>query len=156
MAIWSILQDKPIWVWPLLVLLILIGLRARRTRSVPTVIYYFLPLLGLITLGNVLRLPNLVLIRGAFGGAYVVGVVLGYRVQLRYLIAKEGRRVTLKGERLTLINILILFGLSFAIGIISITAPDIYSHTGFLVCYAVLGGVVAGSFAGRALRIGIA
>jgi len=151
--LWSTIQEKPLWIWPLLVLLILIGLRARRTHSVPAIIYYFLPLIGLLTLGNVIPLPNPTLVWTVFPLAYFTGAVLGYRWQGDYLISKEGKLVTLRGEKFTLINILILFGLSFFIGSVSNNAPDLYNHAGFIILFCLSGGQISGSFVGRAIRI---
>lgn len=151
--LWTSIVAKPVWVWPVLLLLILIGLRARRDRVVPVFIYYFLPLLGFITARNVAQLSDPVLAWGVFGGAYLCGVYLGDRVQKRFLVSKSGKLVTLKGERITLINILILFSLSFASGAIRDAMPELFASTGFVVGSCLVGGLVSGSFAGRAIRI---
>lgn len=151
--VWSSIVAKPVWVWPVLLLLVLIGLRARRDRVVPVFVYYFLPLLGLITARNVAQLTEPLLAWGTFGTAYLCGVYLGDQVQQRFLVSKSGKLVTLKGEKITLINILILFSLSFASGAIRDAMPDLFASTGFIVGSCLVGGVVSGSFAGRAIRI---
>ncbi len=97
----------------MLVLVIPICLRATKTRSVPAVIYYILPLIGLIPLRNMIPLPNPSLVWAVFPLAYFTGVFLGYWLQRTYLISKEGGQVTLTDERFTLVSILTLFGFSF-------------------------------------------
>lgn len=153
MLLWSTIQESPLWIWPLLALMILIGLRARQTRSVPVIIYYLIPVIGLMTLGNVMPLPNPFLVWSVFPLAYFTGVLLGYRWQRDYLISREGNLVTLKGEGFTLISVVILFGLSFFTTSVSVNAPDLYSHAGFIILFCLSGGQVSGSFAGRAIRI---
>lgn len=46
----------PIWVFPLFLLLLILGLRASKTRRVPIAVIYALPLLGILTLNNIVSL----------------------------------------------------------------------------------------------------
>jgi hypothetical protein len=42
--------ETPIWVWPLFILLLVLGLRARPERAVPVGLFYGLPFLGISVL----------------------------------------------------------------------------------------------------------
>ena len=52
----AIITETPVWVWPLFLLLLAVGLRARHERFVPVGLFYGLPLLGLSALNAVLGL----------------------------------------------------------------------------------------------------
>lgn len=52
----AIFAAAPVWVWPLLALLLTLGLNAMRSRSTPALPFYALPLLGLLSLRSVLSL----------------------------------------------------------------------------------------------------
>ena len=87
----QIFTNAPIWVWPLFVLLVVLGLRARKTRRVPVIVMYFLPLFVISTLRNVSGLPggNVVWILFAFG--YLSGIWAGNRLQKRWILDRDGR-----------------------------------------------------------------
>jgi len=53
-----ILTSAPLWVWPLLAVLILVGWRSRQERTIPLAIVYLLPAIGLLTLPALLALPH--------------------------------------------------------------------------------------------------
>ena len=53
----QVMTGAPLWVWPLLVVLVMGGARARRNRWVPVGMVYALPLLGVLGPRTVLSLP---------------------------------------------------------------------------------------------------
>jgi len=53
----QIFTGAPIWVWPFLVVLIIIGMRARRDRKASAFLIYAMPLLGILALRSTNALP---------------------------------------------------------------------------------------------------
>jgi hypothetical protein len=69
----QLITGAPVWVWPLCVVLVLVGLRARRERLAPAGLIYALPLLGLMAVRSVMALPAAGAIWLVFGLAYALG-----------------------------------------------------------------------------------
>ena len=122
----GIITGAPIWVWPLLALLVFIGLRARRTRKAPVGLVYALPLLGALALRSTAALPADGWIWLVFAAAYVSGGWGGYLLQQGWLLGREGRMVRLAGENLTLAVMMLVFWANFAGGFLRAVAPGIY------------------------------
>ena len=147
------LTKAPLWVWPLLVLLLVVGLRAARPRETSLAPYLFLPLLGGITLNTLAHLPAPFLVWGSWLLAYGLGTASGYALQRRWLVTRAGWRVTLRGEWLTLLVVLTIFGAGFATGVLRAIAPDAIGATAFLILFSAVTGLCAGSFLGRSLQL---
>ena len=47
-TVWGIWNNAPFWVWPLLAVLLTIGIWATRTRNTSLISFYVLPFLALI------------------------------------------------------------------------------------------------------------
>lgn len=149
----GILQGAPIWVWPLLVLLVVVGLRATKTREVPVWLAYATPLLGLISINRLVDLPNPALVWSVYAIGYAAGLAAGYALQRRWLISKQGGRLKLEGEWVTFTTMMLLFSMSFVGGIVSDINAGLYGSFGFIVVYTGLIAIASGSFLGRALRL---
>ena len=80
----ELITQTPIWVWPLFILLVVLGLRARRERLVPLAMFYALPLLGFSALNAVIGLAAGPSIWVIFAVAYGAGIYGGYLVQRSY------------------------------------------------------------------------
>lgn len=116
-------------------------------------LFYGLPFLGISALSAVAGLGAGPLVWGAFLLAYIVGVRGGYLVQRKWLLGREGRRVRLAGESLTLSMMMLVFGASFVGGFLQSAAPAVYDSVWFGVIFAAVLGVSSGSFTGRAVRV---
>lgn len=149
----GILTGAPIWVWPLFVLLLWVGLRASRARETPVLPMVLLPLMGLLSLNAVNGLSPEPVVWVGFAAAWLAGSVFGMRYQPARILARAPRRVTLHGEWLTLTVIMVIFWMNFVGGIFAAVAPDVYASTGFHLVFAVIAGLASGSFAGRAVAI---
>ncbi len=143
--------NVPIWVLPLLLLLLVLGLRASRTRKVPIAVIYALPLLGILTLRNIVLLdaPHWIWLWAAF--AYGTGVFFGMRWQKRWIIARSGHMLDVKGEWVTLTAMMIIFIAGFVNGTLTATMPDLTKSTIFLLFFTLLTFAPAGQFLGRAI-----
>ena len=148
-----ILTGAPIWVWPLLALLVFIGLRATQPRTFPAWPLYFLPLLGLLPVNAVNGLSPAPMIWVAFLCAYGAGVAFGYWFQARVVVSKTAKDVSSRGEYVTLIALMVVFWMNFVAGLFQAVAPAMYASSGFHMAFATLAGIAAGSFGGRALRV---
>lgn len=147
----AIISGTPIWVWPLLLLLILIGFRARRSRTAPVALFYLLPLMGILSVRSVSALPAAQTVWIFFGITYFIGGYGGFIFQRKRIISKFQGRVTLKGEWLTLTVLMIIFWMRFAGGMIEAIGPETYASFSFHIVFASLAGLVAGTFIGRAI-----
>jgi hypothetical protein len=148
----TLLTNAPLWVWPLFLLLLVVGLRATRTRRAPLVLILALPLLGVLSLRTLSGLPAPVWGWCVWAGALILGGLVGARLQSRWLIAREGRWVSLRGEWLTLSAMMLLFWSNFATGVLQAVAPSVLVAPGFVAGLAGILGVCAGSFLGRAIQ----
>lgn len=149
----SLITGAPLWVWPLFVVLLLVGLRARRNREAPVVLVYALPLLGVLALRSVYAVGGSGWGWALFALAYGAGAVVGHHLQKRWTLARAGRKVRLAGESMTLVVMMALFWANFVAGVLQAVAPAIIANPWFLVALSVILGGCAGSFAGRTVRV---
>lgn len=147
----QILTAIPLWVLPLFLALLLIGLRARKERSTPVIVLCLLPLLGVLSLMRGLALGPVALAALALG--WTVGVWIGASLQPRWTLARTGSRVHLRGESVTLVTMLTLFAANFAGGMVQGMAPEVASGPVFGLGWGLLAGLLSGSYAGRALAV---
>lgn len=149
----SVISAIPLWVFPLLIGLLWLGRRATRARAVPPLLLYALPLLGLMTLDRAMAMPLAGLALSVLVPAYLLGAVLGYAMQPRWIVARDARKVHLRGEWATMITILGLFCLNFAAGMLTGMAPAFTESPALTLLYAGSAGLLSGSLAGRAIRV---
>lgn len=148
----TILANIPLWVWPLFVLLLVVGLRASKTRRAPLALILALPLLGVLSLRALSALPDPTTVWSLWPLGLLTGTLLGYRLQTRWLISRQGAWVHLRGEWLTLIVTMVIFWSNFATGMARAMAPALVASTPFQAGLALLLGLCAGTFLGRAIR----
>lgn len=149
----GIWQGAPIWVWPLFVVLLVIGFLAMRNRSSSALPYFFYPLFGLSAFNAVTGLAHVPTNWLVFGGGYLIGLVLAFRWQDGLILEKTGLRMQLKGERITLLVLMVIFFSNFVNGVIEAVSPQLREALGFTIVFAGLISVCSGSFTGRALRV---
>jgi len=150
LGIW---QNAPVWVWPLFFVLLAIGFLATRPRDSSIVPYFFYPLFGFAAADGVGSLEHVPLNWIVFGVAYLAGMAVAFRWQDGLILRKEGRRMQLKGERITLLVLMIVFFSNFVNGVMEVVAPLLRETAPFTIAFAALIGLCAGSFSGRALRV---
>lgn len=148
----SFLTNVPVWVWPLLIGLLAVSLRATRTRTAPLLLVYCLPLLGLLSLQTILSLNALTIAITSFAIAYVLGAWIGHAKQACYITEKSSRSVTAKGEWMTLITVMGLFSLNFIHGAVSGMTPETTITALYAAALSGIAGLISGTFIGRAIR----
>jgi hypothetical protein len=150
----GIVNNAPIWVWPLLLVLIVIGLHATRTRITFTPTYCLLPLAGLLALRGMFTIPHPAIAWTSCGLLFLVGCYAGYRWQQTLTMERVGRfKVTIKGEWITLITLMIIFFSNFIDGAVIAINPEIKELTTYTLIFSAIIGLCKGSFVGRALQI---
>lgn len=149
----NIVTGAPIWVWPLLAVLIFLGLRSSRDRNVTTRRYWFVPLFGLLGLVRIETLAHPAVATIVFVGLYLAGAGLGFRLQRRWILKKTDMSVRIKGEWLTLAILLILFATSFVDGALAAIDPAVTDVVSYTILSAAVRGLASGSFLGRAARV---
>ncbi len=149
-GIWT---NAPVWVWPLLVLLVALGLLSMRTRTISIVPFYFLPFIGFLSFRPIAGLAHQPANWITFLAAFALGAALFFGLQKRLKLDKTARRVTLKGEALTLITLMVIFWSNFASGVFDAVAPQAKQAILFSIVFSALIGLCAGSFLGRSFRV---
>lgn len=149
----GILEGAPVWVWPLLGLLLVIGDRASKPRQIPVILFYFLSLLGLIPINGMVSLPFQVTAWSGYAVGFVAGAAGGYVLQGKWLLGRQGKMLSLSGEWFTMLVLMVVFWTNFAGGMMQAIRPETYSTPVFVALFATLVGAASGSFFGRAVKI---
>lgn len=147
------ITGAPVWVWPLFALLVYLGIHSSKERNSSVKSAYFLPLLGLTTINGIIALPNQSLSWSAFLLFYAAFGFATYRLQERWIVSRDGSRVTLAGEWFTFGVLMTQFVTNYADGVTKAVNPDLYTSPTFSVIFASVIGAASGTFLGRALRI---
>lgn len=149
----KLFTEAPIWVWPLFIFIIIIGLRTTKTREIHIGFYYALPLLGLTTISNIFAMPNTLIAAICFFASYLIAAAAAFKLQKQWILNIKQSRVRVAGEWLTFTSLMLIFGLNFIRSILEATNPNIYNSMIFIALFSSIAGLVAGSFLGRSLRI---
>jgi hypothetical protein len=145
------IRNTPIWVWPLLAGLVWYGLRASGLRTTSALAVYCLPLLGLISLREVMAAGGQAML--LWSVAWIFGLAIGYVMQKRWLLEKDGLRVTLQGEWFTMGVLMTIFWLNYSTSVLRVIAPEIYAGPVWQLVFPIVIGLASGSFGGRALMV---
>ncbi|MGB7243716.1 MAG: hypothetical protein WBC93_16735 [Sulfitobacter sp.] len=150
LGIW---QNAPVWIWPLFFILLLIGFLAMRTRNSSIIPYFFYPLFGLSAANAISGLVHVPTSWTVFAVSYLVGVALAFRWQDGLILQKTGWTMRLKGDRITILILMLIFFSNFVNGVVEAVAPQMREMTVFTAIFASVIGMCSGSFTGRALRV---
>jgi len=154
----SVLLKAPIWVWPLLAVLILLGVRSARPRTLSRAAVFVWPVI-MITLS----VNGVVSTYGANAAAweswlcgFVAGIAIGGIFgpgagAVRY--NAQTRRFDVPGSWMPLVLMLMLFCTRFAIGVANARFPQIVGTPGFLATVGLALGTCSGAFAARSIAV---
>jgi uncharacterized membrane protein len=147
-----ILIGAPSWVWLLLGLLIWLGLRNLRQRTMPAWTLAILPAIALVLApARILSAPNLAVSTAVYILVAVAFLWPGQRVGQSIaagFVPAQGR-VTLPGSPFWLLFGLSIFVVNFAFGVASAVRPD-FAHDSLIALAPItIGGALLGFAAGR-------
>lgn len=148
-----ILSKVPIFVWPLFIGLVFVGIVSSRTREVPIALYYGLPFVGLAVLPTLLRLGLSEQVLITFVLAYAMGAALGFKYQKKIFQGAVGSKISIKGEWITMTVVMVIFFSNFVMGFLSATKPDLAADSIFITGFLCIVGICSGTFLGRSLRV---
>lgn len=149
----AIVQNTPVWVWPLLVGLLIVSILATRDRRTPLLMVYTLPLLGFLSLRTVSGFEVGPLVWLAFALGYGLGAWLGWARQGRRTVLKTARFIEQQGEYLTGVTVMTIFLMNFVIGTVTGVAPDLLATLTLPAALSMILGTASGTFGGRALYV---
>lgn len=152
-----ILQGAPLWVWALLALLLFLGVRGLRTRSVPVASLVALPLAFFgLSVSNLLPFDGLAPLRiGVWIAALVFGTIPGWFVvrPQRIAVDRARRRISVPGSVVPLILMLAAFAGGFYFGYLFARYPELKTDPATLVMASTYRGLMSGYFLGQTIRL---
>lgn len=147
----GMVAGTPLWVWPLLAGLILLGVLRSRDRVMPRWRLYTLPLsIGLLALAGLFRSSETVLVSGGMALGLAPGLAAGLLASRADVIRPvAGGKVAVGGEWLSLVLLLCVFALQYANGFVSAMMPQLAADTAWIVSRSAASTVLAGLVIGR-------
>lgn len=152
-----IVVNTPMWVWPLLLVLLWLGFSQTRAREVTTLRILVMPLaitllslLGIVS-GFGLATESLV--------AWAVALAISARIVIRRAAGTTARyddstgRFSIPGSWAPLTLILSIFVVKFAVGVTLALQPNMVSDDRFAIAVSCLYGVFSGVFIGRSASL---
>jgi len=146
-SVYQIVVNTPLWLWPLMLFVLWLGLQGLRPRTLSPARLAILPLVGIITsLAGVAQSlqPGL-----AVAGwvvcllmALPLGYVLGSRRAVR--LQTEDGRLEVAGGWFSLVFGLSIFAVRYALGVLFGVLPGLRAEPLLIVLSAGVGGIVAG------------
>jgi hypothetical protein len=156
-AIVQAISHTPIWVWPLLALLIFIGITALWPRNVPLARLFILPavFLGL----SIFSALSSALPPVESGGIWLAGLILGSLLgrlaapRQGVVIDRAARRIFVPGSAVPLILIVVIFLGRYASGYAFGRYPELHQNQLALVLAASYAAFCSGIMLGRTLPL---
>lgn len=145
-SFFQILIHTPLWVWPLLALIVWLGLRGLKPRTMAPWQLAILPLVGLATSASGIAqsaLPGVSLLAwlAALFALLPVGRLLGRRQSVRRL---DGGRLEIGRGWFTLVFGLSIFAARYVLGVVFGLWPALRADPTWLAAAGLVGGAVAG------------
>ncbi len=142
----AIVAHTPLWVWPLLLLVLGLGWYGRRTRVVPPVRLATLPLVGLGTSAVSLAQSSEPLLTGAgWLVALLVCLPMGHRIGRRRPVRRlDDGRLEIAGGWFLLGFGVSIFAVRYALGVLFGIMPELARRPLWIVIAGAAGGAVAG------------
>jgi hypothetical protein len=152
----QIFQKAPFWVWPLFLVLIALGLRQARSRSVPPqpVIVISTAMLCLSGYGVISAFQGSAVALMAWAGMLSLTLLgcqkMGYPQGWQF--DAQARRMHVPGSWLPMALYLAIFSIKFAVGAALAIQPSLAQKAQFALPVSTLYGLLSGIFAARALH----
>jgi len=145
MSIFTILTHTPFWVWLVLALIIVIGLKRTRDRTVSSSRLVLMPLVILgLAAWNLSTLGGSPLAMLGLGIGMVIGTSAGLALEGRAGTTQVSRGVVhLRGDWMSFFVLLAIFLVRYVTTVVSMTAPALAGSDGYHFITALLSGFFA-------------
>jgi hypothetical protein len=146
----------PIWVWPVFVVVLLLGARNLWPRERPLVQMFILPavLLILAAVNLTASRANLTLVIPAFVVSFAIGIGVGWNLVPRNVVARRDRgTVRVPGSAAPLLVVIAVLILRYVIGYIYGRWPELQADPALALEFSATGALLAGIVWGRILRL---
>ncbi len=145
-SFFEIVAHTPLWVWPILLFVLALGIYGLRPRVVPPWRLAILPLVGLgMSLSAIVQSPRSVLTSGGWLIGLLLalpaGHLLGRRREAKWL---EGGRLEIAGGAFMLAFGLSIFAARYALGVLFGVLPELKAESLWIVLSGGVGGAIAG------------
>lgn len=148
----GLVLGAPVWVWPLLAVLMWLGLRATRDRSAPVWLTYLMPLITLSAIPRIISLVETTPGLAGYVAGMVAGIAFGYWRQGAWIVGKSAGMLQMRGEWFTLVAVMIIFWSNFVNGTVQAINPELPDHPAYALTLAVVLALAGGFFLGRTIR----
>jgi Serine aminopeptidase, S33 len=145
-SLFQIVTNTPLWVWPLMLAVVALGLYGLRPRTVPLVRLAILPLVGLGTsLAGIVQSPQPGLAAVGWIAALLVLLPVGHAIgRRRQARAVPGGRLEIAGGWFMLLFGLSIFATRYALGVLFGVMPALKTVPLWIVVSGAVGGAIAG------------
>jgi non-heme chloroperoxidase len=145
-SVFQIVTNTPLWVWPLMLAVVALGLYGLRPRTVPLVRLAILPLVGLGTsLAGIVQSPQPGLAAVGWIAALLVLLPVGHAIgRRRQARAVPGGRLEIAGGWFMLLFGLSIFAARYALGVLFGVMPALKTVPLWIVVSGAVGGAIAG------------
>jgi hypothetical protein len=142
----EIVTRTPLWVWPLMLLVLWLGWRGLRPRVVSPARLAILPLVGLGTsLSGIAQSAQSALALAAWAVALLAALPLGYALARRRPVRLlEDGRLAIAGGWFGLGFGVSIFVVRYALGVLSGVMPHLRSEMAWVCLSGAIGGVITG------------
>ena len=155
--IWIALSNTPWWVYALFIYLMIIGIKASKTRVLSIKKLFIIPViftcLSIHTLTTSFDIH--VMEVSAWGSAMLIGTLFGwaevYRQHMHIRVDKVKHLIQVPGSWITLALILIIFASKYYFGYELDRDPELIHQNAFEYSMLIVSGTCTGLFIGRAL-----
>jgi prepilin signal peptidase PulO-like enzyme (type II secretory pathway) len=151
------IKHTPVWVFPLIVLVLWLGARNLQNRERPIAALYVLPLILLIlaVVNLASSRANLILVIPAFVASLAIGAAIGWNLVPRNTTAIQGQgRIRVPGSVVPLLMVIAAIILRYAIGYIYGRWPELRTDPTLALEFSATSALLAGVVWGRILRLG--
>ena len=145
-SLFQIVTNTPLWVWPLMVLVVWLGVLGLKPRVIPLWRVAVLPMVGLVTsLTGIAQASHPGLAAAGWLVALLAGLPLGRALGLRRAVRRlEDGRLEMAGGWFMLGFGLSIFAARYALGVLFGVLPALKAEPLWIVLSGGVGGIVAG------------
>lgn len=145
-SVYQIVTNTPLWVWPLMLLVLWLGWRGLQPRTLVPMRLAVLPLVGLgMALSGIAQSVRPGLALAAWAGALLAALPLGYLIgSRRSLHFTETGQVEVAGGWFALVFGVSIFAVRYTLGVLFGVLPQLRIEPFWIALAGSVGGIVTG------------